>query len=89
MINGCEQGYTPASNALDVVVVVFSLMTLYELRARFATDSQTLSGGPSFLPGAISLSGVLFLILEMYTPFRALLQISGAPLCASLTYLGN
>jgi hypothetical protein len=36
---------------------------------------------------ALSVSGAIFLILEMYTPFQGLMQISSAPLRAALAHL--
>jgi len=81
-----EQGYTPASKPL-MVVVVFSLMITFMSFALHSPPNATLV--VTFLLGAISVSGVLFLILEMYTPFRGFIKISDAPLRAALTYLGN
>ena len=38
---------------------------------------------------ALSVSGAIFLILEMYGPFSGLIQISSAPLRAALAHLGQ
>jgi len=38
---------------------------------------------------AISVSGAIFLILEMYTPYEGLIQISSDPLRAALAHLGQ
>jgi hypothetical protein len=38
---------------------------------------------------ALSVSGAIFLIFEMYTPFGGLIEISSAPLRAALTHLGQ
>jgi membrane-bound ClpP family serine protease len=38
---------------------------------------------------ALSVSGAIFLILEMYTPYRGLIQISSAPLRNALANLGQ
>jgi nitrate reductase gamma subunit len=38
---------------------------------------------------ALSVSGAIFLILEMYTPFEGLMQVSSAPLRNALAHLGQ
>jgi len=38
---------------------------------------------------ALSVSGAIFLILEMYTPYTGVIQISSAPLRAALAQLGQ
>ena len=38
---------------------------------------------------ALSVSGAIFLIMEMYTPFQGLMQISSAPLRNALAHLGQ
>ncbi|MBV8212668.1 MAG: hypothetical protein JOZ08_05515 [Verrucomicrobia bacterium] len=38
---------------------------------------------------AISVSAAVFLILEMYTPYGGLIQISNAPLHSALEHLGK
>jgi hypothetical protein len=38
---------------------------------------------------ALSVSGAIFLIVELYTPFRGLLQISSAPVRSALEHLGR
>jgi len=38
---------------------------------------------------ALSVSGAIFLILEMYTPYQGLIQISSAPLRDALAHLGQ
>ena len=43
----------------------------------------------SLFVAALSVSCAIFLILEMYTPYTGLLQISSAPLRAALAYLGQ
>jgi len=37
----------------------------------------------------LSVSGAIFLILEMYTAFSGLIEISSAPLRAALMHLGQ
>jgi len=43
----------------------------------------------SFFVSALSVSGAIFLILEMYAPYAGLVQISNAPLRAALAQLGQ
>ena len=38
---------------------------------------------------ALAVSGAVLLILEMYTPFAGLIQVSSAPLRAALAHLGQ
>jgi hypothetical protein len=38
---------------------------------------------------ALSVSGAIFLILEMYAPFEGLMQISNSPLRNALAHLGQ
>ena len=38
---------------------------------------------------ALSVSGAIFLILEMYTPYQGLIQVSSAPLREALAHLGR
>ena len=37
----------------------------------------------------LSVSGAIFLILEMYSPYTGVIQISDAPLRAGLAHLGQ
>jgi hypothetical protein len=43
----------------------------------------------SLLVSALSVSGAILLILEMYTPYAGMIQISSAPLRAALAHLGQ
>ena len=43
----------------------------------------------SLFVSALSVSGAIFLILEMYSPYDGLIQISSAPLRAALAHLGQ
>jgi hypothetical protein len=43
----------------------------------------------SLFVSALSVSGAIFLILEMYSPYGGLIQISSAPLRAALAQLGQ
>ena len=43
----------------------------------------------SLLVSAVSVSGAVFLILEMYSPYAGLIHVSGAPIRAALAHLGQ
>ena len=43
----------------------------------------------SLFVSALSVAGAIFLILEMYTPYTGVIQISSAPLRAALVHLGK
>jgi len=81
-----EQGLTPVSRPL-IVVIIFSLTITFMSFALHSPPNGTLV--VTFMLAAVSVSGVLFLILEMYTPFSGLIEISSAPLRAALAYLGQ
>jgi len=81
-----EQGYSPASLPL-IVVVVFSLTISFMSFGLNAPPNGTVLA--TFLLSALSVSGVMFLILEMYTPLGGYLEVSDAPMRAALGYLGQ
>jgi len=81
-----EQGYSPVSTPL-VVVVVFSLTITFASFGLHAASNGTLVA--TLFLGALSVSGVMLLILEMYEPFGGFIEISSAPLRAALAYLGQ
>ena len=81
-----EQGYSLVSMPL-LVVVVFSLTITFISFGLHAPPNGTIL--VTFFLSALSVSGVMYLILEMYTPFGGFIQISDAPLRAALSYLGQ
>lgn len=81
-----EQGYSPVSLPL-LVVVVFSLAISFASFGLHAPPNATVL--VTFFLSAISVSGVMFLILEMYAPLGGLIRVSDAPLRAALTFLGQ
>jgi hypothetical protein len=70
-----------------LVLVVFWLATLFISFGLFAHPNGTVVG--SLFLSALSVSGAILLILEMYTPYSGFIQISSAPLRAALTHLGK
>jgi membrane-bound ClpP family serine protease len=45
--------------------------------------------GISLFLSALSVSGAIFLILELYSPYGGVIRVSSAPLRAALTHLGQ
>jgi hypothetical protein len=70
-----------------LVMVVFWLVTLFLGFGLFAPRNGTVVS--SLFLTALSVSGAILLILEMYTPYGGLIQISSAPLRAAFMQLGK
>jgi hypothetical protein len=70
-----------------LVMVVFWLATLFLGFGLFAPRNGTVVS--SLFLTALSVSGAIVVILEMYTPYGGLIQVSSAPLRAALTQLGK
>lgn len=81
-----EQGYSPVSMPL-LIVVVFSLTISFASFGLHAPPNGTVVA--TFFLSALSVSGVMFLILEMYTPLGGFIEVSSAPMRAALGYLGQ
>jgi hypothetical protein len=81
-----EQGSTSISLPL-LWVLVFWLVMVFTSFGLFAPTNTTVI--VTLFLCAISVSGAIFLILEMYTPFEGLMQISSAPLRNALAHLGQ
>ena len=81
-----EQGAASISMPL-LVVLVFWLATLFVSFGLFAPANGTVVTG--LLVSALSVSGAILMILEMYTPFAGLIQVSSAPLRAAIAHLGE
>jgi Protein of unknown function (DUF4239) len=82
--------FEQASSSVSVpvlLVVVFWLAVIFISIGLFAPPNATAIATLFFC--ALSVSGAIFLILEMYTPFGGLLQISSAPLRNALAHLGQ
>jgi hypothetical protein len=80
-----EQRITSVSIPL-LVVLIFWLTIIFVSFGLFAPPNVMVIA--SFFVSAMSVSGAIFLILEMYTPYGGLIQISTAPLRAALAHLG-
>jgi hypothetical protein len=77
-----------SSVSMPLLVVLISWLTIifvsFGLFAPFNATVLT-----SLFVSALSFSGAIFLILEMYTPYGGLIQVSNAPLRAALAHLGQ
>jgi len=81
-----EQGNTSISMPL-LIALIFWLTALFISFGLFAPPNATVV--TSFFVSALSVSGAIFLIVEMYTPYVGLIQISNEPLLAALSQLGT
>jgi hypothetical protein len=70
-----------------LVVLVFWLMMLFTSFSLFSPPNATVI--VTLLVCALSVSGAIFLILELDRPFGGFIQISSAPLRDALTRLGH
>jgi hypothetical protein len=80
-----EQRVTSISFPL-LAVLVFWLTIIFISFGLFAPPNTIVIA--SFFVSALSVSGAILLILEMYTPYAGLIHISSAPLRAALAHLG-
>lgn len=81
-----EQNVTGVSLPLLVVLVSWLAM-IFASFGLFAPRNATVV--VSLFVSAMSVSGAILLILEMYSPYAGLIQISQAPLRAALAHLGQ
>ena len=81
-----EQGTTSVSKPM-VVIMVFWLTIVFVSWGLFAPRNPTVVA--TLFTAALSVSGAIFLILEMYNPYRGVIQISKAPLQSALALLGQ
>jgi hypothetical protein len=81
-----EQGGTSVPKPM-LVVLVFWLIVIFISFGLFAPRNLTVTAA-LFISG-LSVSGAVFLILEMYTPFSGLIQIPSSPLRFALAHLGQ
>jgi hypothetical protein len=81
-----EQGTTSISLPM-LSVLVFWLTTLFISFGLFAPRNGTVVA--SLFISALSVSGAILMIFEMYTPYSGLVQVSSAPLRAALAHLGQ
>jgi hypothetical protein len=70
-----------------VIAMIFWLTIIFVSWGLFAPSNGTVIA--VFFVAALSVSGALFLILEMNNPYGGLIQIPSAPLQVALAHLGN
>jgi len=80
------QGATSVSRPI-LVILVFWLTAIFISFGLFAPPNATVT--VALFVSGLSVSGAIFLILEMYAPFGGLIEISSAPLRFALTHLGK
>jgi hypothetical protein len=68
-------------------VLIFWLTIIFVSFGLYAPRNATVV--VSLVVSAISVSGAIFLILEMYSPYAGLIHVSTAPLRAAITHLGQ
>ena len=81
-----EQGNNSISLPLQAILVLW-LAIVFTSYGLFAPTNPTVIA--TLFLCALSVSAAIFLILEMYTPFEGLIQISSAPLRNALAHLGQ
>jgi hypothetical protein len=81
-----EQGSVPIPTAF-LVVVVFWLTVVFTSYGLYAPRNPTVM--VTLFLCALSVAGAILLVLELYTPFEGLIQISSAPLRNALAQLGK
>jgi hypothetical protein len=81
-----QQETTPISGVFLVVLVSW-LVVLFASFGLFAPRNATVLA--ALLISAFSVSGAIFLILELDQPFAGVIQISSAPLRNAFAHLGE
>jgi len=70
-----------------LVILVAWLTSIFVSFGLFAPPNPTIT--VTLLIGALAVSAAIFIILEMYTPFSGVLQISPAPIREALSQMGH
>lgn len=82
--------YMQAANSISMpllVILVFWLTTIFMSFGLYAPANGTVL--TSLFVAALSVSGAILLILEMYTPYKGLIQVSSAPISNALMQMGK
>jgi hypothetical protein len=82
--------YVQRTNSISMpllVILVFWLTAIFMSFGLYAPANGTVL--TSLFVAALSVSGAILLILEMYTPYQGLIQLSSAPLSDALMQLGK
>ena len=86
LTHAIEQEASSVSKPI-LVILVFWLTAIFISFGLFAPRNTTVM--TSLFVAGLAVSGAIFLIMEMYEPFAGLIEISSAPLRATLTQLGQ
>ena len=70
-----------------IVILVFWLTVIFVGFGLFAPRNATVIGSLFF--AGLSISGAIFLIMEMYTPFSGAMHVSSAPVRFAIAQLGR
>ena len=70
-----------------LVILVLWLLIIFASFGMFSTTNATVI--MTFFVCALSVSGALYLILELDQPYHGLIKISSAPLRIALAHLGQ
>jgi len=81
-----EQGTLSVSKPL-LITMVFWLTVTFVIWGLLAPPNGTVIA--AMLASALSASGAILLILEMYSPYQGFIRVSDAPLRAALAHLGH
>lgn len=81
-----EQGANSVSKPM-LVILVFWLTAIFVSFGLFAPRNATVI--IALFVAALSVSGAILLIVDMYTPFGGLIEISSGPIRATLAQLGQ
>ena len=82
--------YMQGANSISMpllVILVFWLTTIFMSFGLYAPANGTVL--TSLFVAALSVSGAILLILEMYAPYKGLIQVSSAPLRNALMQMGR
>lgn len=82
--------YMQGANSISMpllVILVFWLTTIFMSFGLYAPANGTVL--TSLFVAALSVSGAILLILEMYAPYKGLIQVSSAPLRYALMQMGK
>ena len=70
-----------------IIFLVFWLSMIFMSFGLYAPPNRIVT--VALFVAGLSVSGAIFLILDMYAPYRGLIKISSAPLRVALSHLGQ
>jgi hypothetical protein len=82
--------YEQSANSISfpmLAILIFWLTIIFISFGLFAPPNSTVI--VTLFVSSLSVSGAIFLILEMYTPYAGLIHVSSAPLRVALAHLGQ